>query len=87
MTKRIFQLAVLLAAYLFTGAAAAQEWPAKLVKIVVAFGPGSASDIFARLIGDQLSRSLGQPVIVESRPGASGQLPVHRVTFRRAFAP
>ncbi len=74
MTKRIFQLAVLLAAYLFAGAAAAQVWPAKPVKIVIAFGPGSGSDIFARLIGDQLSKSLGQPVIVESKPGASGQI-------------
>lgn len=74
MTKRIFQLAVLLAAYLLAGATAAQVWPAKPVKIVIAFGPGSASDIFARLIGDQLSKSLGQPVIVESKPGASGQI-------------
>ena len=74
MTRRFFQLALLLAAFLFAGSASAQEWPSKPIKIVIAFGPGSGSDIFARLIGEQLSRSLGQPVIVDSKPGASGQI-------------
>ena len=74
MTKRFFPLALMLAALLCTGLAGAQAWPAKPIKIVIAFGPGSGSDIFARLIGDQLSKSVGQPVIVESKPGASGQI-------------
>lgn len=74
MTNRIFRLALLLLALLVAGGASAQAWPGKPIRIVIAFGPGSASDIFARLIGDQLSKALGQPVIVEAKPGASGQI-------------
>jgi tripartite-type tricarboxylate transporter receptor subunit TctC len=51
----------------------AQPWPtAKPIRIVIAFGPGSASDIFARLVADRLRADLNQTVIVESKPGASG---------------
>ena len=57
----------------FATAVSAQAWPtAKPIRIVIAFGPGSASDIFARLIADRLRTALGQAVIVESKPGASG---------------
>ena len=52
--------------------AAAQEWPAKPVKIMVPFGPGSTPDVVARLIADQLQKSLGQPFVIENKPGASG---------------
>src|SRR5262245_27437833 len=52
--------------------AAAQEWPAKPVKIMVPFGPGSTPDIVARLIADHLQKSLGQPFVIENKPGASG---------------
>lgn len=74
MTRRIFQLALLACSFLLSGAAWAQSWPSKPIKIVIAFGPGSASDIFARVVGEQLSKALGQPVIVEAKPGASGQI-------------
>src|SRR5678815_2375062 len=57
----------------FATAVSAQPWPtAKPIRIVIAFGPGSASDIFARLVADRLRADLNQTVIVESKPGASG---------------
>jgi tripartite-type tricarboxylate transporter receptor subunit TctC len=54
--------------------ASAQTWPTKLVKIIVAFTPGSATDIVGRAVADKLGGALGQPVIVENRPGAGGTI-------------
>ena len=57
------------------GYAHAQSWPqTKPIKLTIAFGPGSASDIFARMLGEPLQKALGQAVIVESKPGAGGQI-------------
>ncbi len=55
-------------------AATAQDWPAKTVKIIVPFGPGSTPDMVARLIGDRLQQKLGQSFVIENKPGASGNL-------------
>jgi tripartite-type tricarboxylate transporter receptor subunit TctC len=55
-------------------AAWAQGWPSKPIKVIVPFTPGSATDIMARTVSDKLSAQLGQPVVVENRPGAGGTI-------------
>lgn len=55
-------------------AAFAQEWPAGPVRIVVPFTPGTGMDILARTVGPKLSAMWGQPVVVENKPGASGNI-------------
>ena len=59
--------------------AAAQKWPEKAVRIVTPFGPGGGTDIFARLLAQQLSETLGQTFIVENRPGAGSTLGTEHV--------
>jgi tripartite-type tricarboxylate transporter receptor subunit TctC len=58
----------------FAGGAAAQSYPTKPVKIIVAFTPGSATDIIARVLADSFTQSMGQTFLVENRPGAGGIL-------------
>lgn len=73
-------LLALLGLGLFHGAsAAAEEWPSKPVRIVIAFPPGSASDSLARVIAEEYHKELGQPFIVEHRPGASGTIAAREV--------
>jgi tripartite-type tricarboxylate transporter receptor subunit TctC len=71
IVKRIFYLAAM--AVLSFGAQA-QNWPQKPVKVVVPFPPGGVTDSIARITADWLSQRLGQPVIAENRPGASGAI-------------
>ena len=63
-------------AALLTGAtdAPAQQWPQRPIRIVVAFGPGGGSDIVSRIIAQSMQERLGQPVVIENRPGAAGTL-------------
>jgi tripartite-type tricarboxylate transporter receptor subunit TctC len=63
---------LILALALAAGAAAAQTWPGKTIKIVVPYTPGGSSDIIARAISQPLSDALKQTVIVENKPGANG---------------
>ena len=52
----------------------AQTWPARSIRLVVPFPPGGLIDNMARLVGSRLSQELGQPVVVENKPGAGGNL-------------
>jgi tripartite-type tricarboxylate transporter receptor subunit TctC len=54
--------------------AVAQGWPAKTVRIIVPFGPGSTPDVVARMLADQLQQKLGATFVVEDKPGASGNI-------------
>lgn len=64
---------VILAA-LLTTAASAETYPTRPIRLIVSFPPGGAADLVARLVGQPLSARLGQPVVVENRPGANGNL-------------
>ena len=77
MQRRDFhvRLAALLAGSTLGHTARAEEaWPARPLRIVVAFAPGSGNDVIARLLAPVLAQSLGQPVTVENRAGAGGML-------------
>src|SRR6267378_562142 len=72
MTRRLALALLALWAAALPGAA--QEWPARQVKLIVPFGPGSTPDIVMRLIADHLQHNLGQSFVVENKPGASGNI-------------
>ena len=71
MHRALAALAAAMAAAFATGASA-QAYPSRPVKIVVAFAPGSATDILGRLVADQFTKTMGQPFVVENKPGAGG---------------
>jgi tripartite-type tricarboxylate transporter receptor subunit TctC len=73
MTKRLLLGAsVALAATLGSTMAGAQSYPNKNITIIIPFAGGSASDVVARILFDRMSKNMGQPLIVENRPGAGG---------------
>jgi tripartite-type tricarboxylate transporter receptor subunit TctC len=74
MKKIIAGLIVALAGVAVTADAQAQAYPAKPIKIIVPYPPGGTSDILARAVGQKLSEQWGQPVIVENKPGATGNI-------------
>ena len=57
-----------------TQSAPAQTWPTRPIRIIVPFGPGSGTDVVARIIAEELQGELGQSVIVENKPGANGTI-------------
>src|SRR3954468_23564862 len=66
-----FGLALILAA---CGSAAAETYPYKTIRVIIPFGAGSATDVIPRIVFDQLSRQLGQAIVVENRGGAGGTI-------------
>jgi tripartite-type tricarboxylate transporter receptor subunit TctC len=75
-TRSRFLLALVaaLAAFSVTGTASAQAFPSKPVKIIVPQTPGGASDALARIVGQKLSERWGQPVVIENKAGAGGNV-------------
>ena len=72
--------AVAVALPFFGSAVAAQSnYPTKPIRLIVPFPPGGGTDILARVIGQKLSESMGQPVVVENKPGAGGNIGVDAV--------
>src|SRR4051812_31155667 len=65
---------VLVVAALAPAASRAQAWPSRQVTIVVGFTAGGSTDIVARLVAEELRRAWGQPVVVDNRPGAGGNI-------------
>ena len=75
MQRRRIAGAALAAPWLWAAARVqAQDFPSRPLKIIVPYTPGDGPDVIARLVGNRMSERLGQPVVVENRPGASGQI-------------
>jgi tripartite-type tricarboxylate transporter receptor subunit TctC len=68
------RLAMLGAALLFSGATTAQTFPSKPIRAVVPFAAGSATDQIGRAFAEKMSATLGQPIVVDNKPGANGML-------------
>ncbi|WP_128254051.1 Bug family tripartite tricarboxylate transporter substrate binding protein [Falsirhodobacter deserti] len=72
-------IATVAATLLAQGAAHAQDWPSEPVHVFVGFPAGSSPDTIARLVAEPLSQALGQPVVVENKPGAGGVIGVQQM--------
>src|SRR5262245_12425138 len=73
LLPRTFAAFLILTAGL-ASAAAAQTWPTKPIRMIAPFPAGGLVDVLARAVGEELARTLGQPVVVENRPGAGGNI-------------
>jgi len=81
--SRIVQLSIL-ALGVASGSAMAQAWPSKSISLVVPFPSGGTTDVLARAVGVELSKALGQPVIIENKPGAGATLGADFVSKSKA---
>ena len=76
---RLFVLLMLFAAHAFAQPALAQPYPAKPIRLVLGFAPGGAADFVSRAFQEPLGRALGQPIVVENRPGAGSSIAAEHV--------
>jgi tripartite-type tricarboxylate transporter receptor subunit TctC len=74
MTQLALRIAAVLATLFAAAPASAQDYPNRPVRIVIGFGPGSVADTAARVIGNRMSQTLGQQIVVENRAGAGSNL-------------
>src|SRR6185295_706735 len=71
MTERFWRIAVIVACALAALPSHAQQWPSKTIRYIVPFPPGAFNDTLGRTIATDLSKVLGQPVVVDNRPGGN----------------
>ena len=71
MRRSVVAIALSAGLVLF-GAASAQQYPTKPIRLMVPFAPGGANDVVARIVAIRLGEALGQPVVVDNRGGAGG---------------
>jgi tripartite-type tricarboxylate transporter receptor subunit TctC len=72
--NKILHCAAAAACLVFSTAVLAQAYPNRAVKVIIPWPPGQATDLAARLVGEKLSQQLGQPFVMENRPGAGGAI-------------
>ena len=72
MNRRNFTLSACAGLFAFSAARAAETWPTKPVKLIVPFAAGSSPDTLSRVFGNELGQILGQPIVIDNRPGANG---------------
>ncbi len=72
--RKLLHAGLAVLAMSLSAAAAAADWPTKPLNLIVPFGPGSSPDQVARVVAEKASQTLGQPIVVQNRPGASGNL-------------
>src|SRR6267154_2742259 len=80
------RLALIIAAFVLAFACHAQaqdKFPSKPIKVITAYGPGSATDIIIRILGEQLRQILGQSIVVENKPGAFGIIAIEEMARAR----
>src|ERR1700758_3100540 len=70
MVSRAFSLPLLFAVFIAAGLARADDYPNRAVRFIVPFGAGGPTDVFTRALGEELRKALGQPLVMENRPGA-----------------
>ena len=75
----MFRIAAFLVSFFMAGAVLAQAYPSRAVRVIVPWPPGQATDIAARIVAQKLSESLGQPFVIENKPGAGGAIGTDQV--------
>jgi tripartite-type tricarboxylate transporter receptor subunit TctC len=71
---KVLRFAILTAAPLLATGALAEGWPSRQITIVIGFSAGGSTDIVARLLAEDLRKGLGQPIVIDNRPGAGGNI-------------
>jgi tripartite-type tricarboxylate transporter receptor subunit TctC len=74
MRTRVTCIAATFAALFFAGFASAADYPTKPIRIIVPYPPGGGTDLSARIVAEALTPRLGQPVVIENKPGATGTI-------------